>query len=173
MRSTVIPAQITTVEDKIIGDLSVEQVLLLMVPVFFGIGIYVILPPVMNFTWYKVVLVFIVSVVSVLLAIRIKDKLVLDWMFMYIHFTLRPAYYVFNKNDPFEREISLPHSNLEKATPVKDPHKPKSAAISIKPALSVQDEVRFEQLLAADNLSLRIMPLKKGGVHVAIEQVKS
>jgi len=35
MRTRVIPAQITTVEDKIVGNLNLMQMAILMVPIFF------------------------------------------------------------------------------------------------------------------------------------------
>jgi hypothetical protein len=36
MRTRVIPAQITTVEDRIAGNLNLTQILLLMIPVILG-----------------------------------------------------------------------------------------------------------------------------------------
>ena len=170
MRSTVIPAQITTVEDKIAGNLNAVQVLLLMSPIFFGIGMYLVFPPFMNFSWYKIAAICVVSVICTVPALRIKDKLVLDWLIVYMHFILRPAYYVFNKNNSFGRDIYSLNLNLDKNKIVKETHK--STTAPIKTTLSVGDEARFEQLFTADKLSLKIMPLKKGGVHVAVEKIR-
>ena len=40
MKMTVVPAQVTTVEDRIIGNLGFSQILLLIVPVFAAAGIF-------------------------------------------------------------------------------------------------------------------------------------
>ena len=42
MRTTVIPAQITTVEDKIAGSLNLTQILILMIPVFWATIVYAV-----------------------------------------------------------------------------------------------------------------------------------
>ena len=44
MRSTVIPAQITTVEDKIAGNFNLVQILLMMAPVLIATLLYTIIP---------------------------------------------------------------------------------------------------------------------------------
>lgn len=170
MRSTIIPAQITTVEDKIAGNLNITQVLLLMSPVFFSIALYGVYPPLMNFTWYKAGLIFIVLTLCVLLSIRVKEKLVLEWLIVYIRFTRRPSFYIFDKNDPMGRDMHLPNPNVEPVIEIADSHK--GASRPIKSPLSVEDEARFEQLLSADKVSIAIKPLKKGGLHVALEQVE-
>src|ERR1035437_7132403 len=103
MRTTVIPAQITTVEDKIAGSLNMTQVMLLMVPVIFTTIAYAILPPRMHIEAYKIVLVLIVLLISLILSLRIKGKVVLSWLVILFTYNVRARYYVFNKNDIFLR----------------------------------------------------------------------
>ena len=68
MKVRSIPAQITTVEDKIAGNLNLTQILLLMIPVFWLMIVYTIFPPYMEFSVYKfpkptLTFMFVVSVV--------------------------------------------------------------------------------------------------------------
>ena len=42
MRTTVVPAQVTTVEDKIAGNLGLSQLLLLTLPVFGGSALFLV-----------------------------------------------------------------------------------------------------------------------------------
>ncbi len=64
MRTTIIPAQITTVEDKIIGNITMQQMMILLVSIFFGVLIFVLFPPTMKIALYKVPPVLFVLLVS-------------------------------------------------------------------------------------------------------------
>ena len=107
MRTRVIPAQITTVEDKIAGNLNITQIGLLMVPIFFGTLVYMLFPPIMYIAWYKLAVILFVLFISVLLALRIKGKVVLHWVIILIQYNLRPKYYLFNKNDDYARTMDI------------------------------------------------------------------
>ena len=72
MKSTIVPAQVTTTEDKIVGSISVTQLILLVIPVFVGGMSYALMPPSLKFSLYKVFLVFILFIVFGIMAIRIK-----------------------------------------------------------------------------------------------------
>ena len=96
-----IPAQITTVEDKIAGSLNLTQMTLLIIPVFVFMAIYVVFAPSMQFAWYKIPLFILSGSIPPILAIRIKEKIVLTWLVILLRYNLRPAYYLFNKNDSY------------------------------------------------------------------------
>jgi hypothetical protein len=106
MRSTVIPAQITTVEDKIAGNLGVSQLLLLAAPIFGGSALFVVFPPFFGYAVYKIVLIVCLTVICNMLAIRIKGTIVLRWVMILAGYMLRPRYYVFDKNSDYLREVS-------------------------------------------------------------------
>jgi hypothetical protein len=74
MKITVVPAQVTTVEDKIMGSLSLSQLMILLLPVFIGAALFVILPPAMGSALYKYILIGILAVICMILSIRIKGK---------------------------------------------------------------------------------------------------
>jgi hypothetical protein len=99
MRTQVIPAQITTVEDRIAGNFSLTQILILLAPVFLATMVFVVLPPTMVLTWFKGGLIIVFGISITTLAVRIKGTLVLHWIVILLTYTIRPKYYVFNKND--------------------------------------------------------------------------
>ena len=104
MRSTAVPAQVTTVEDRVAGNLSFSQLVLFAVPVFGGALLYAILPPTMDIAVYKIIVLVVVAAISSTLAIRIKGKIVLLWLALLLRYGLRPKYYLFNKNTLNARE---------------------------------------------------------------------
>lgn len=107
MRTTSIPAQITTVEDKIAGNLNLAQIVLLLTPVFLSTVIYAVLPIRLHFTSYKVILMALTTVVFLFLSLRIKERVVLNWIIILASYWLRPHLYLFNKNDVYLRDLVL------------------------------------------------------------------
>ncbi len=149
MRTTIIPAQITTVEDKIAGSLNFAQILLLMMPVLWGTLVYAIFIPAMKLAPYKVSLVLLVSAISLVLAVRIKDKIVAEWIGILLRYKLRPKFYIFNKNDITERLVDLPFESVAN-------HK-KAVAKTTKrltKELSIKELIKFEQAMASKNLAV-------------------
>ncbi len=162
-----IPAQITTVEDKIAGNLNLTQITLLILPIFIFVLVYAVLIPSMHFAWYKVPLFLITGSLFPLLAIRFKEKLILQWLVILFRYNMRPAYYVFNKNDLYQRTIDLPP--VEKKIKKHKTHVPVKKQ-TISPSLSFDDLVRIERLLANPGYSLSIKSQKKGAFSIAFEQ---
>lgn len=157
MRATIIPAQITTVEDKIAGSLNFTQIVLLMVPVLWGTLIFAVLTPAMKISISKIGLVLIVTTVCLVLSIRVKDKIVADWLRILLRYTLRPKYSLSDKNDLTERSIDLPVLSSAKAThktPVKAQKKPSSEP-------TVSDLIRLEQVLNSKVLAVSYRLVKK------------
>lgn len=150
MRTTIIPAQITTVEDKIAGTLNFAQILLLMMPVLWGTLVYAVFAPAMKIASYKIGLVVIVTSLSLILAIRVKDKIIAEWLGVLLRYKLRPKYYVANKNDLSERVVDLlPTENVKSSKKV-------SAKASIKnyKTPSIGDLIRLDQALNSKSLAV-------------------
>lgn len=150
MRTTIIPAQITTVEDKIAGSLNFAQILLFMAPVLFGTLVYTLFLPFMRIMPYKIGLVLLVALICLVLAIRVKEKIVAEWLVVLLRYKLRPKYYHFNKNDLTERIVDLPFiepaQNLKKAL-VKNQKK-------LERELSVKELVKLEQAMSSRRLAV-------------------
>ena len=169
MRTTIIPAQITTVEDKIAGNLNLTQILILMVPVFITAVIFSLIPPTMKLVVYKLILILFFSVICLILALRIKGRVLFNWLLILGQFKLRPKIFVFNKNDNYLREMEV--EILEKKKKVKEIKKIK--LISQKEQSLVEAEtVRFLDFIKDKNNSLSFKLSDKGGLNVAFEPGK-
>lgn len=167
MKVTVVPAQVTTVEDRITGNLSVSQIVLFAIPVFGGSLLYAALPPVMEFHLYKLILIGIVALLTGLLAIRIKGKIVLMWVLILLRYHSRPRLYLFNKNTSAYRED---YPELPKEVVVKTTAKERTP-IAL-PKLGVQEKAYIYATLNDPISRLRFETTKKGGLHVRITETQ-
>lgn len=165
MRTQVIPAQITTVEDRIAGNFSLTQIIILLTPVLFATLAYALLPPSMMFIWYKLGLILAFVVLAVTLAIRVKGKIILNWLFILARYNLRPKYYVFNKNSVFSRAVYKAVEN----------HKVEKKEIQVKEKVTeeptVKDILRLKHFLNSEDFDLIYRTNRKGGLNVAFEKV--
>ena len=169
MRTTIIPAQITTVEDKIAGNLNLTQIFILMVPVFFTTILFAFIPPVMKLVWYKLPLILIVLIICLVLVLRIKGRVVFDWLLILWRFNLRPGYFVFNKNDDYFREIEVPivekKNKLKVAKAIEVINKKENKLVEA-------ESIKFLRFIQDQKNSLSFKLSDKGGLNVAFEQIK-
>ena len=149
MRTTIIPAQITTVEDKIAGSLNFTQILMLMAPVIGGTLIYALFTPIMKIVPYKIVLVLFVTVISLILAMRVKEKIVAEWLGILLSYRLRPKYYLYTKNDATERLVDLPF-----VEPVKAQKKVHAQNLKKHSELSIKELIKLEQAMNSKQLAV-------------------
>jgi hypothetical protein len=167
MRSRVIPAQITTVEDRIAGNFSLTQVMFLLAPVLLIAFIYTFLPPKMIFVWYKLGITIISTIFFITLAIRVKGRIVASWLVVLVTYNLRPKYYVIDKNDLTHREVIKPEFK-------KEVQKVTTQAIKKRTTinkLNIQDVLQLNHLLDRINFNLIYRTGKKGGLNVAFEKI--
>ena len=167
MRNTVIPAQITTVEDKIAGNLNLTQILLLMTPVLITTLLYSLISPAMKLTVFKMILVGLSSLVCGILAIRVKGRVVLNWLAVFIKYKLRPSFFVFNKNDCYLREIETTVKNNNQVKVVK-----KLPVLKTEKTLVEVDAVKLLHVINNQKNSLRFIFNQKGGLRVALDSSK-
>ncbi len=169
MRTTVIPAQITTVEDKIAGNLSMTQIVILLIPVFFGTFVFAILPPSMHVALYKLPVVLFVLLVCLILSLRVKGKVVASWLLVLLAYNTRATYYVFNKNDTYLRDMPEFEKIAKKET-LKAVVK-KELAIPAK-TFGVKELKELEAFIKNPNYSFSLKPGKKGGLYVAVSEIE-
>lgn len=167
MRNTVIPAQITTVEDKIAGNLNLTQILLLMAPVLITTLLYSLVSPAMKLTLFKMILIGLSSLVCGILAIRVKGRVVLNWLAVFIKYKLRPSFFVFNKNDCYLREIETPSKNNNQVKIIK-----KLPVLKTEKSLLEVDAVKLLHVINNQKNSLSFVFNQKGGLHVALDSSK-
>jgi len=154
MRTTVIPAQITTVEDTIAGNLTLTQILLLLSPVLITTGSYVILPEQMTFPVYKIVFTTLVSLFFVVMSVRIKGKLIANWTVILLAYFSRPKLYLFDKNTNFLRE------NISNIKPIK--HSQVTVAKIKEIKLENNDDNNFDFQTVARSTEVNLRFTKKG-----------
>jgi len=171
MRTQVIPAQITTVEDKIAGNLNGTQLLLLMVPIFGTTIIYALITPQMHITLLKIVSVLFLLIVCIVLSLRIKGKVMFNWLILVLAYNTRPKFYVANKNDTYLRTLDLLVPEKRTQTSLKKAISPKNNHVPI-PRLNSKDLLTLQRLVFNTKSGLTFKTTKKGGLHVAFNEIQ-
>lgn len=116
MKSTIIPAQITSIEDTIAANLSLTQIILLILPVFVSAIIFSLFPPFIHISLYKLVIIVIVSVPLALLALRVKGQVLLKLIIVIAYYHARPRLYLLTKH----QNLHIEQINLEIINKPKD-----------------------------------------------------
>lgn len=168
MKVTVVPAQVTTVEDRIIGNLGFSQMMLLIVPVFVGAGLFTVLPPSMESSTYKFIIMGILALICCILAIRIKGTILASWIITILRYNLRPKYYLFNKNSTAHREQYDSHQ-VDAESGATTPKITKTVSI---PKLELRDAVRVYATIDNPAAKFRFETTKKGGLHVRLTEIE-
>lgn len=170
MRQTIVPAQITTVEDKIVANLNLTQIALMASALFIGVAIFAVLPQKLHFNIYKLPLTAFTTLTCFTLALRIKGRVLLNWVLLLSGYYLRPKLYVYDKNDSYLREIvyfpEIKQVKKKATQEVKTPVKV-SGQVGI-----IDDFGKLEKILALHRGKLDIR-FEKGGIIDAIWQIKN
>lgn len=168
MKTTIVPAQVTTVEDKITGSLGMSQLLLLITPIFIGSLLFVLLPPFFSYAPYKVALILILAIACSLLAIRIKSMILLMWLVLLSKYIKRPRYYIFNKNSDYLRETSYEikaKTDIEQSTA-------KTVSKYHLNKLPLAELAKAQKLITHPSADFRLEINKKGKLRVHITEVQ-
>lgn len=158
MKLSIVPAQITSVEDRIAANLNFSQILLLSIPLFLAIVIFFSLPPFGIYSTYKLILVIFLAVIFSSLAIRIHDKLVIDLIKLRLSYFLRPRIYV------YQLQPTVKTFNFDLL------FYKKQSSINLKPdhrQLSVTQANKSLKLLTNNNYQV-VFHLKSGGLVVKV-----
>ena len=168
MRISIVPAQITTVEDKIAGNVSVQQAMLLGVPILFGFIIALVFPPSGQFVAYKIAIVIGLFIICGSLAIRIKDRIVAEWLKLFVIYSARPLYYIYDKNSTYLRDTETTDIAAEEIVATQ----PVKKSIITTNAISPKEFVRLEQFATDVRAGMKFEIGKKGELNVHITEVK-
>ena len=164
MKTSVVPAQITTVEDKIAGNFTFSQIVLLVIPLILGTIVYILTPPSSKITIIKFIAICILFAAFGLLAIRFKGKTIADWLVILLRFGLRPHLYLFTKNDLETRDVIVPEK-LKEVTVTKKQTAEKQRAKTLAPQV---DRPLLNRLIKDPTTMVRLELGKKGGINVSI-----
>lgn len=168
MKVTVVPAQVTTVEDRIIGNLGFSQMLLMIIPIFVSAGLFALLPPFMGSALYKYVIMAILAFVCCILAIRIKGKIIALWLVTILRYNVRPKYYLFNKNTTALRQ-DYPLIVEPKTEQKTDEAKKEQTA---RPRLNTPETAKVLATIENPAAKFRFETTKKGGLNVRLTEIE-
>lgn len=170
MRASIVPAQMTTVEDKIAGNLSLQQAALIGMPVMFGFLSAALLPPSGKLVPYKIAMIAIVFIVCAPLAIRVRGVIVARWLIIFAKYCRRPRYYVFDKNSLYLRSDS--HLDIATVEPEVVNNQKAEKFRPQSESLSPADFAKLEQLAKDPRAGMKFLVGKRGELNVQITEVK-
>jgi hypothetical protein len=169
MKQTAVPAQVTTVEDRIVGNLGLGQVVLLALPVVGAGAVFSGLPPIMHLALYKLVLVILCTAICGTLAIRIKGKILLLWLIIRLRYNLRPGYYVYTKNSLANREL---YETIETEEALADDEPEPTTRRRTPSSLTAAETMRLFAAMDNPASKLSFATNKKGNLYVRITEIK-
>ena len=167
MKTTVVPAQITSVEDRISAHLSFKQLILMIIPVFLSAAIFVFLPPFLMYRNYKLAISLVFVALCLTLAIRIKQRLIIEWIQVLKKYNSRPRIYVYNKN-------SMIHRSRTKMSKIVTPEvvTEVEASQAVPPEYKEDDVVNFESIVDNPLANFHFSRSKKGGLSVHLKEIR-
>ena len=163
MKTTIVPAQVTTIEDTIAGNLTLTQVVLLVVAVLIVAVITAGLPPLLKIRAYKLVLSLGCGLPFVLLAGRWRGQLLLTWMQMKLSYQSRPRLYLLSEYDTVHCHC-LRQAPLEQQNPVNVSGNSRKAL----PMLEPNEQLELNGVIDTTS-RLRYMSNAKGEINVVLE----
>jgi hypothetical protein len=167
MKTTIVPAQITSVEDRIAGNFTFTQIFLLIIALLSEAGLYLILPPHLNLGAMKTTLMVMTFLVIGGLTIRIQGKIIAQWLVIYLQFYARPRVYVFTKNDLATRSVDKYEPEVAVASQTEP-----AQSIVTRPALTIMEQMRINKLIDDPSLTVSFELSSKGGINVSLAPVK-
>ena len=168
MKMTVVPAQVTTVEDRIIGNLGFSQMLLLIIPVFASAGLFALLPPFMGSAVYKYVIMGTLALICCILAIRIKGKILAFWLVTILRYNVRPKYYLFNKNTTALRQEFAAVVETQTESTTNEAKKERTA----RPRLNTPETAKVLATIENPAARFRFETTRKGGLNVRLTEIE-
>jgi hypothetical protein len=164
MKRTIIPAQITTVEDRFAANLTLSQLITLSSALFLDIFLFLILPKFAKLDTYKVVTFTLIDPVIAALAYRYKEDTLLNWLKLIHEYRSNTHIYIFDKNTDFNRPGDL---DIETET---EPTK-QVKVVNEKPIpMAIEDRVKAYKLLDQIDYEFKFAKSKGAEVNVQIIQ---
>lgn len=122
MKTTIMPAQITSIEDTITAKLSLTQIILLILPIFMAAIIFAVMPPELHIRLYKTLVAILLALPFVILALRVNGQLILNWVIILATYQHRPRRYLLSETLDCECESTIQTTEQEGLENVKKPH---------------------------------------------------
>lgn len=167
MKRSIVPAQITTVEDRVLGNLTPYQAALISLPLVFGVVFYAMLPPHFHLKMYKIGIIAGLELIGAILSIRVNDQMLIFWLITRLKYNMRPRYYIYDKNDAYLRNVP---SDFDVVT-AKKPEPKTAPTTEDVPAVKLSTAVRLQEIMADERVNLRFKTTK-GRLNVVANEIK-
>ena len=169
MKVTIVPSQITTIEDRIFGNLSLSQLVLLICPIVLSGIIYALLPTFHQITIAKLCVISFITICCIGLAVRFNSEIGAIWLIKIIRYQFRPRRFIYTHSSPYLRNAGVFEIPTADNVPFASPRHTSKART---PKLSIRDvvlgEAIFEQLASRIRFEVNL----KGGLNVRIKKTK-
>ncbi len=94
MKTAIVPAQITSVEDTLAGSLTLTQLVLMIIPVFLAAAVLTLLPPFFGIAVYKLIVLVLLGLPFLFLSLRLNGQVMFYALKSLVVFRLRPRLYL-------------------------------------------------------------------------------
>jgi hypothetical protein len=170
MRTTIVPAQVTTVEDRIIGNMGGMQSALLIVATMCATAVYIFLPPFFSYDSYKLLPMLSIAAACGLLAIRIRGRIIITWIVVIGRYMLRPKYYTYDKRSPHLRDIAVSTPTKKDVEVAKDSEPLRNIVSPVN--LTIHEAIAVGEFVANPQTNLHIKSDRKGRISVHFNEVQ-
>ena len=93
-----VPAEITSLENKVFGNLSLKQLIFFTAPALAIIFSFTILPTVLKYDLYKLVIAIVTGIPMAIMGIRVDKILIVERLALIVSYHIRPHRFISNKN---------------------------------------------------------------------------
>ncbi len=162
MKTTRIPAQITTIEDTVAGKLTLRQLILLIIPIILSMMMYIFIPKYFNFSTPKIIISSFLIIISSVASINTKNRLIIDWIVILIKYIFRPKYFVYERSSiTFKDKLKMNLINNKNHENIKNKIEEKTISTIFS----------YGKISLNPKFSISFKPVKKGGIKVAIYKI--
>ncbi len=167
MKTAIVPAQITTVEDRIAGNFTFSQLGFIAAPVVLSAAVYVVLAPKLQLSTMKLLIIMALFALITPLAIRMRGKTLAAWLVVSARYAMRPRIYVHTKaeltrhyGEPVQATISAKSAGAAENKHVMPESRP------------LVEHIRAKQLLEDPTVSVSFEIAQNGGIDVSLTPIK-
>jgi len=166
MKTAIVPAQITTVEDRIAGNFTFSQLAFIAAPVALSAIVYVVFIPKLQLSILKLAMMVLLFALIAPLAIRVHGKTLATWFVVCVRYAMRPRIYVHTKADLMGRHLSLVQAAASEESTTEN------SGRALPEPRPLHEHIRVKQLLEDPNVSISFELDQKGGIDVSLTPIK-
>lgn len=169
MKTNVIPSQITTIEDRVLGSLTVSQALILGADALVVLILYPVLSLFLASLVYKLLILIPIASMGLSLSVRLRGMLLYSWLLLIAHYGMRPRYYAFQKQASRLENIP-PQSSMSTTSMATPDDSTKTTRPTLCMPLGIDELIRLEHYLGLAGSREIYKFTKKGRPYVTTSE---